>query len=223
LRFAFFIHVDFVNWLSIYFAVMLPALLLTFAALLYRLFFILAGAPFAWANFSPLASIFLCSGLFLPTKRASLLPAFGLAISDLLINAHFHAPLLDTRMIPGYFAFGVIFLAGVCLRHYHIRRPLFVLLAAAGSSLLFYLVTNTVDWYFDAPIPLSIPLYSKTFAGWLQALTVGHPGFPPTYLFLRNTLLSDLLFTSLFLVTQALLRPHRESSDLPGHSTHPTL
>jgi hypothetical protein len=223
LPFAFFIHVDFVTWLSIYFAVMVPALLLTFAALLYRLFFILAGAPVAWANFSPLASIFLCSGLFLGAKQAALFPVLGLLLSDVLINAHFHAPLLDTRMIPGYFCFGIIFLIGAWLRRHHFHALIPVLLAAVCSSILFYLVTNTIDWYFDAPVPLSIPLYSKTFAGWLQALTVGHPGFPPTYLFLRNTVLSDLLFTSLFLITQALLRPHRASSDLPGHFTHPTL
>jgi hypothetical protein len=143
LRFDFLIHVDFVTWLSIYFAVMVPALLLTFAALLYRLLFILAGAPVDWANFSPLASIFPSSGLFLSKKRVAI-------------------------------------------------------------------------W------PLSLPLYPKTFEGWLQALTVGHPGLPPTYLFLR-TLVSDLLFTSLFLLTQALLRPQRASSDLPGTLTHPTV
>jgi hypothetical protein len=223
LRFAFFIHVDFVTWLSIYFAVMVPALLLTFAALLYRLLFILAGAPFAWANFSPLAAIFLCSGLFLPTKRAALWPALGLVVSDILINAHFNAPLFDTRMIPGYFCFGVIFVLGVGFRHYHQDKALPVLLAAVFSSIFFYLVTNTVSWYFDAPVPLAVPLYPKTFAGWAQALTVGHPGFPPTYLFLRNTLISDVLFTSLFLLTQALLRPHRAASDLPGHFTHPTV
>jgi hypothetical protein len=96
LRFDFLIHVDFVTWLSIYFAVMLPALILTLAALLYRLLFLLAGAPFDRANFSPL-----------------------------------------------------------------------------------------------------------TF-------------------FLRNSLISDLLFTSFFLLTPALLRLHHASSDLPGHPTHPT-
>jgi hypothetical protein len=223
LRFDFLIHVDFVSWLSIYFAVMLPALLLTFAALLYRLLFILAGSPFDWANFSPLASIFLCSGSFLPSKRAALWPALGVVVSDVLINAHFHAPLLDARMIPGYFCFGIVFALGVCLRHYHQNRALPLLLAAVFSSIVFYLITNTVDWYFDAPIPVSVQLYPKTFAGWIQALTVGHPGFPPTYLFLRNTIISDLLFTSLFLVTQALFRPHRAPSDLPGHSTHPTV
>jgi hypothetical protein len=223
LRFAFFIHVDFVTWLSIYFAVMVPALILTFAALLYRLLFILAGAPADWSNFSPLASIFLCSGLFLPAKRAILFPAVGLLLSDVFINAHFNAPLIDTRMIPGYFCFGMIFLLGTFLRRHRITRPIPVLLAAVSSSILFYLVTNTIDWYFDAPVPLLVQLYPKTFAGWLQALTVGHPGFPPTYLFLRSSVLSDLLFTSLFLLTQALLRPHRASSDLPGHFTHPTF
>jgi hypothetical protein len=126
-------------------------------------------------------------------------------------------------MIPGYFCFGIIFLIGAWLRRLHIHALIPVLVTAVCSSILFYVVTNTIDWYFDAPIPFSIPLYPKTFAGWLQALTVGHPGFPPTYLFLRNTVLSDLLFTSLFLLTQALLRPHRASSDLPGHFTHPTV
>ena len=200
---------------------MVPALLLTFAALLYRLLFVLAGAPVAWANFSPLASLFLCSGLFFSGKRAVLFPVLGLLVSDVLINAHFHAQLIDTRMIPGYFCFGMIFVLGAWLRHHHITRPIPVLLAALSSSILFYLVTNTIDSYFDAPTPLSVPLYAKTFAGWLQALTIGHPGFPPTYLFLRNTVVSDQLFTSLFLLTQALLRPHRASSDLPGHFTHP--
>jgi len=202
---------------------MVPALILTFAALLYRLLFILAGAPGDWANFSPLASIFLCSGLFFSAKRAILFPALGLLLSDVLINAHFNAPLIDTRMIPGYFCFGMIFLLGAWLRRLHITRPIPVLLTALSSSILFYLVTNTIDWYFDAPVPLLVQLYPKTFAGWLQALTVGHPGFRPTYLFLRNSALSDLLFTSLFLLTQALLRPHRASSDLPGHFTHPTF
>ena len=202
---------------------MVAALILTFAALLYRLFFILVGAPVDWANFSPLAAIFLCSGLFFSTKRAILFPALGLLVSDILINAHFNAPLIDIRIIPWYFCFGMIFLLGAWLRRLHITRPIPVLLAAVSSSILFYLVTNTIDWYFDAPIPLSIPLYTKTFAGWLQALTVGHPGFPPTYLFLRNSVLSDLLLPSLFLLTRALLRPHRTSSDLPAHFARPTF
>ena len=42
--------------------------------------------------------------------------------------------------------------------------------------------------------------YAKTLAGWWQAMTVGHPEFPPTLLFFRNTLASDLLFTGIFVL-----------------------
>ena len=38
----------------------------------------------------------------------------------------------------------------------------------------------------------------KTFLGWIQALTVGTPGWPHTWEFFRNTLLSGGLFTGLF-------------------------
>ena len=58
------------------------------------------------------------------------------------------------------------------------------------GALLFYIVTNTGAW-------LSLP-YAKTLAGWIQAITTGLPGYPPTWQFFRNTLLSGGLFTGLF-------------------------
>ena len=42
------------------------------------------------------------------------------------------------------------------------------------------------------------PAYAKTIAGWVQALTVGLPGFPPTWLFGLKSLLGTGLFTGLF-------------------------
>jgi hypothetical protein len=62
---------------------------------------------------------------------------------------------------------------------------------ALVGAVVFYLVTNTDAWLRD-------PFYVKNLAGWWQALTVGRPEFPPTILFFRNTLLSDLFFTGLF-------------------------
>jgi hypothetical protein len=59
------------------------------------------------------------------------------------------------------------------------------------GALLFYLVTNTAAW-------LQNPEYAKTLAGWIQALTVGTPGWPQTWEFFRNTLLSGGLFSGLF-------------------------
>ena len=62
---------------------------------------------------------------------------------------------------------------------------------ALAGAVFFYLATNTDAWIRD-------PLYVKTAAGWWQAMTVGRPEFPPTLLFFRNTLVSDLLFTGVF-------------------------
>jgi hypothetical protein len=59
------------------------------------------------------------------------------------------------------------------------------------GALLFYLLTNTLSW-------LLYPGYPKTIAGWIQALFTGMPGYPPSWEFFRNTLLSGGLFTALF-------------------------
>lgn len=64
------------------------------------------------------------------------------------------------------------------------------LLGVVGCSLAFYLITNTVSW-------LSYPAYTKNLAGWVQALTIGEAGHPPTWWFLRNSLFSDLGFSIL--------------------------
>jgi multisubunit Na+/H+ antiporter MnhB subunit len=191
---------------------MLPALFLTLSAILYHLLYVLAGSPANWANFSPVAAVFLCSGAFLHRRAAFLWPLLALFVSDLIINGHYHIPLVDTRMIPGYFCFVLFLMLGRWLAQRRKARALWMLGGAVTASLIFYVVTNSVDWLFDSAVPYAVEIYPKTFAGWVQALTVGHPNFPPTYLFLRNTLVSDLVFTSAFLLTQHLFRsPAKES------------
>ena len=106
------IHFDFVTGSSIYFAAMLPGIILTLCAILYRLLYVLAGSPVNWANFSPVAAIFLCSGAFLYRRAAYLWPLLALFVSDVIINAHYRVPLLDTRMLSGYFCFGLLLLLG---------------------------------------------------------------------------------------------------------------
>jgi hypothetical protein len=59
------------------------------------------------------------------------------------------------------------------------------------GGLIFYLLANTAAWLQD-------PYYPKTLAGWIQALTAGRPGYPPSWEFFRNTLLSSGIFTALF-------------------------
>lgn len=82
---------------------------------------------------------------------------------------------------------------GYLLRNH--PRWLPMLGGAVGAGLLFYFVTNTGSW-------LMTPDYAKTWAGFVQAQTVGIPGPPPTWVFLKNAILANLLFTGLFLLGQ---------------------
>lgn len=67
------------------------------------------------------------------------------------------------------------------------------LLGVAGCGVAFYLITNSLCWWVK-------PYYTKDLAGYVQALTTGLPGFPPTWTFLRNSLLSDLGFSMVLLL-----------------------
>lgn len=71
-----------------------------------------------------------------------------------------------------------------------------------GCSVGFYLITNTQAWWVSAE-------YEKSLAGLIQALTTGVPGYPPTLIFLRNSLLSDVGFSLVLLLAynaEALIR-----------------
>ena len=196
------IHTDFVEPLPNYFAVMFPALLLIFAATLYRVGYAFVGAPVEWANFSPLAAILLCGAAYLPRKIALLLGAGPIVVADLILNAHYHTPLIDSGMFSRYFAFGLILLLGFRNKQQRYNKLLFLFASTLAASFLFYLITNTGAWMMTAA-------YSKTFPGWWQALTMSSPGFPSTLFFFRNTVLSDLFFTVLFVVAQTIFTTSR--------------
>ena len=63
------------------------------------------------------------------------------------------------------------------------------------------MITNFFSWLTD-------PGYVKNFAGLIQSLTVGLPqyGATPTWMFFRNSLVSDLFFTLLFVACMQLER-----------------
>jgi hypothetical protein len=85
--------------------------------------------------------------------------------------------------------------------------------ASLAGSVLFYVITNAFAW-------LSDPGYAKNFAGLVQALTVGLPQYSatPSWMFFRNSVLSDLLFTGLFMLCMHWGRtpaPARATAALP--------
>lgn len=180
---------------------MIPAILLIISAVVYRIatgLLITSGSGWL-SNFAPLAALVLCSAAYLPTKYKFTLPLIALFVSDVFLNWHYGFPMVDLHVLSHYIAFALIGLIGFALRH---RASLKTLLPASlAGSTIFYVFTNAFAWLTD-------PGYAKTFDGLIQALTVGLPQFSatPSWMFFRNSLLSDLFFTVLFVLCMNLGR-----------------
>lgn len=152
-------------------------------------------------NFAPVMAMAFCGGLFLPGLSAWVLPLAAICLSDLVLNVVLKCPLIEGGQLAAWACLVFAVAAGRWLAS---RRPGPSLTAIAGvltaNAMLFYLVTNTISW-------LVMPEYARTLAGWWQAVTVGIPGYPPTWTFFRNALLGDFVFTGLILaVREAAIR-----------------
>lgn len=179
---------------------MIPALLLVVLAVVYRVVsaVIVQNGGSAWlSNFAPLAAIALCSAIYFPRKYKFTVPFAALLVSDIVLDIYYRASLLDPLVLCRYFAFALVGLLGLAIG----RRPALktVLPASLAGSVLFYAITNAFSWLTD-------PGYVKNFTGFIQALTVGLPqyGATPTWMFFRNSLVSDLLFSLLFVACMSL-------------------
>ena len=173
---------------------MIPALILILSAIVYRIaaaLLIHSGQALWLSNFAPLAAIALCGAAYFPKRFKFTVPLGALFISDLFLNYIYGAPLLQLEMVSHYLGFALVGLLGLALQNRASLRTL--LPASILGSTIFYLITNTFSW-------LSDPGYVKNFAGLIQALSVGLPQYSatPTWMFFRNTVLSDLFFTLLF-------------------------
>ncbi len=173
---------------------MIPALILILSAVAYRIaagLLIHSGTALWLSNFAPMAAIALCGAAYFPRKFKFTIPLGALFVSDLVLNYIYGAPLLQAQMLGHYIALFLVGLIGFALQG---RASLKTLLPASIlGSIIFYLIVNTFSW-------LSDPGYAKNFAGLIQAQTVGLSQYSatPTWMFFRNTALSDLFFTLLF-------------------------
>jgi hypothetical protein len=144
-------------------------------------------------NVAPVTALAFCAAVYLRDWRWWLVPFVALTLSDLWLN-QYHATQFGYTWSLGEMGLRAACFAGAlglgCLVAQR-RNVLTLAVGALGSSLIFYVGTNSVSWFTD-------PFYARTVAGWAQSLTVGHPEFPPTLWFFRNTLLGDLLFTAIF-------------------------
>jgi hypothetical protein len=154
-------------------------------------------------NFSAAYALAFCGGVYLTGATAWWLPMGALILSSTLLNwLHYDVPVFNGYVLWTYAAFAVLIglgrlfrralrrLSGPRLRVY---RGLLVLGGGFLGAVIFYVITNTISWIFEPTQP-----YPKTLAGWWQAMTVGTAGWPHTWTFFRNTLLSGGLFSGLF-------------------------
>ena len=166
------------------------AIVLIVLATLYRL---LPTLDLSLSNFTPVMAIAFCGAVYFRNRWMWLIPFVALSVSDVYIN-HFYAKEYGyTWPLSGLIARTACFGAALLLGAFVARRKSWLSLLNGGliGAILFYLVTNTQSWWAD-------PFYAKSLAGWWQALTIGHPEFPPTIFFFKNTLFGDLMFTGLF-------------------------
>jgi hypothetical protein len=149
-------------------------------------------------NFSAAYALAFCAGVYFSGRKAWWLPLVTLLITDICLDIYYlhlnwsvFSSLKD--QIFNYVAY--VFL--ICLGRRFKPGSSFIALLGGGilGALVFYFVTNTASWFFN---PFGNPEYTKTLTGWLRALTIGTNGWPQTWEFFRNTLLSGGLFTGLF-------------------------
>lgn len=177
----------------------IPALVLLVLLVAFRC--LGAAYPVELANFQPLSALLLCSVVFLRGSRAWSVPVAAWLISypvASLLQGYSPFEYLQGSIV----AFATLLLTG--LLALPLRRsatPALTLASAVFAALLFHGVTNTAEW-------LSQPMYAKTSEGFLQALWTGLPNAPlPTWAFLRNMVVANLVFTGLFLLARRQWEP----------------
>ena len=166
-------------------------------------------------NFSAAYALVFCAGVYFTKRMAWWLPMCTIILTDIALNFYYVGKGFDVwtwsvvkYQLVNYIAYAVIIVLGRRFK----PQSSFLSLLGGGilGALLFYLITNTASWLFN---PFQNPEYSKTFLGWLTALIKGTGGWPQTWEFFRNTLLSGGLFTGLFVAAMKITAPAESPQD----------
>ncbi|MEY5012888.1 MAG: hypothetical protein RLY69_603 [Verrucomicrobiota bacterium] len=151
-----------------------------------------AAYPMALPNFQPLAALFFCGSLIYPGWRGFALPVAIWIATFPLGSGHPSGPSLFLTTLG---ALSLTFLLGKWLSQ---KGWAAMLLGSVGATLVFHLITNSAAWLAD-------PRYAKSLVGLWQSLWTGAPGdVLPSWVFLRNLGVANLLFTGAHLL--AMLR-----------------
>ncbi len=157
-------------------------------------------------NFSAAYAFVFCAGVYFRGKLGWWLPLATMLATDLALNLYYSSHGVEVwnrsnleNLAFNYVAYAVLILIG---RQFKPQSSFMGLLGGGIlGAILFYLITNTASWFFN---PFGNAEYAKTIAGWILALTKGVGGYPSTWEFFRNTLMSGGLFTAMFAVAAKL-------------------
>ena len=155
-------------------------------------------------NFSPVTAVAVCGAFLLPGAIGWILPLGALVVSDFLLALVLGYPAISSAQLV---VWGTV-LALVGFARLAARggfSPLRYFASVLGGGIVFYLVTNTAAWVAN-------PAYPRGLGGLWMSLTTGLPGFPPTWMFFRNSLVSDFLFAGILLAVWAIASRYREAS-----------
>jgi len=165
-------------------------------------------------SFSAAYALVFCAGVYFAGRMAWWLPLTTMLVTDIGLNGYYWLALGLDVWAPSklaYLSFNYVAYAGLILLGRRFKpKSSFAALLGGGilGALLFYFITNTASWLFN---PFNNPEYPKTLLGWITALTKGVSGWPETWQFFRNTLMSGGLFTGLFVGAMKLNEAIEES------------
>lgn len=168
----------------------LPLALFTLLVIIFRC--IGSAYPETFPNFQPLAALFFCGAIMARDWRGWAIPVAAWLVTYpvpaiLSGNANY---LGFAGFITTAVAFAAVYFFGKSMAPKHIATTL---AGAVVAALIFHLITNLAAW-------IGSPLYPKTFEGVIQSLWTGPVGSPiPSWVFLRNMVAANLIFTAIFL------------------------
>jgi len=183
------------------------ALILIIGCIIFRL--LSSVFPENIPNISPVMAIAFVGTMYLPARWGWLVGPVAFLISDLAFLQVNYRTDGSGSMFSWWTAisFGLYAAVGglglLLARRKSLTR---IVCGSVACSFVFYVAANTFSWAHDIAVKMT-PNYSFDLTGWLQANTVGLPGYAPTWLFLRNGMLGDLFFVAilLFVLDRALL------------------
>ena len=143
-------------------------------------------------NFSPVLAIFLFCGAYLRGVWSWAVPITAIFLSDMILNPNYGLNFVEPFMFITLGSYLVIWILGKKLGNQ--KNFSMWTCGSVLSALFFYISTSGFAW-------IANPVYPKSVDGLIQALTIGEPGFAPAYLFLRNSILSTVIFSILFRYT----------------------